>query len=106
MPRIEIQDPSGFSFTICTRSVTLLAAWFDEVMPHMYWTLSTEIVWPTIRVFPMFAWKTGIPEDPDWLQDSRVIGTMYRFPAKNGYEAMRELEKLREKLKRELSQDK
>lgn len=103
MPRIEIQDPSGFSFTICTRNETLLAAWFDEVLPHLHWKVSSEVIWPTIRVFPMFAWETGMPKDPDWLQDSRVIGTMYRFKAKNGPEGMRELANLREKLEKELS---
>lgn len=104
MPRIDIYDPSGFTFTICSRNQDTIKAWFDEVLPHVYWEIDSplETIYANIRVFPMFSWEVGIPKDPDWLQDTRVIGDSYPFHARNGEEGIRELAELRKTLEEKL----
>ena len=108
MPRIRLVSPDGYSWHCETRQAeTLLAAWFDEVLPYTnikgrpgidYF----EVIWPRIQVWPMWAWKFGPPSDPDWLCDSRVLGRLHDFPASNGIEGLRELARIRKELEADL----
>ena len=109
MPRIQIMDPFGMCFTICTRQTeTLLRAWFDEVLPHLNCPGRPgiddfEVLWPKVNVWPMWAWKKGQPSDPDWLCDSRVLGRRMELRARNGEEGLAELLRIRGDLERELA---
>jgi len=109
MPRVMLQDPFGMCFTICTRNVeTTLHAWFDEVLPWLFvpgrpGIDDFDVLWPRITVHPMWAWKRGGPAAPDWHIDSRVLGRIEEFPAKNGDEGLRELLSLRRRFERELA---
>jgi len=108
MPRIDLIDPVGNCYSICTRQTeTVLRAWFDEVLPHAYVTGrpgidDAETYWPRVNVWPMWAWKTGAPTDPDWLTDSRVLGRIIDLPAKNGGDGLKELLRIRRELEEEL----
>lgn len=107
MPRIDITSPHAMRWSICTRDTErTLRAWFDEVLP---WTWiegrpidEFEVLWPRIQVWPMWAWKLGPLSDPDWLTDSRVLGRLHDFPAKDGESGLYELAKLRSDLEAEL----
>lgn len=94
-------------YRICTRQTeTLLKAWFDEVLPYTFvkgrpGIDDFEVVWPRVIVYPMWAWGTS-NGDPDWLQDSRVIGRWHEFPARNGEEGLKALLDLRRQLEAEL----
>jgi len=108
MPRVRLLCPSGYSWEIATRQTeTLLRAWFDEVLP---WTFipgrpgidDFETLWPRIEVNPMWAWKLGMPTDPDWLCDGRVLGRWNEFQAKDGETGLKALLALRQELEREL----
>jgi hypothetical protein len=108
MPRIELITPDGFCWSICTRQMeTLLWAWFNEVLPFAHvegrpGIDDFEIFWPRISVYPMFAWKKGRLSNPDWLTDSRVLGRLIKFPARNGDEGLKELLRIRQELEAEL----
>ena len=108
MPRIQLISPDGFCWEIATRQAeTVLAAWFDEVLP---WTYiigrpgidDFDVMWPRVNVYPMWAWKLGPPADPDWLTDSRVLGRVEELQARNGREGLAELARIRRELEAEL----
>jgi len=109
MPRIDLTDPMGATFTICTRQVeTVLRAWFDEVLPYTFIVGrpgidDRETYWPKIRVFPMWAWAPGCT-DPDWFTDSRAINRIDEFPAKDGLTGLTELLNLRHRIQRDLDE--
>lgn len=109
MPRVEVTNPSGFTWTICTRQEeTILFAWFDEVLP---WSFiegrpgidDFHVIWPRVNVWPMPAWKHGRQCDPDWLTDSRVLGRNMELRARNGAEGLAELARIRRDLESELA---
>ena len=109
MPRVRLIDPVGMCYEICTRQTeTLLRAWFDEVLPHA-WVAGRpgiddfEVIWPRVNVWPMWAWRPGMPSDPDWLTDSRVLGRLIELPAKDGQTGLTELLRIRRELERELA---
>ena len=103
MPRVRIMDPFGMCYEIATRSPGLLSRWFDEVLPHTFVTGRPgvddfDILWPKAVIYPMWSWTPGPagPHDPDWSCDSRAVGQVHEFRAKNGIEGLRELERLRQ----------
>jgi hypothetical protein len=108
MPRIQLVDPNGMSYQIATRQTeTLLRAWFDEVLPYAYapgrpGIDDFEIIWPRVNIWPMWAWGHPPPADPDWLTDSRVLGRLIDFPARDGETGLYELLRIRQELEREL----
>jgi hypothetical protein len=105
MPDITLMCPYGRCYKIITRQTeTLLKAWFDEVLPHMYVVGRPGIsaIYSKIMVYPIWAWGVGSPSDPDWLCDSRVLGRWDEFAARNGLEGLAELLKLRLRLEAEL----
>jgi hypothetical protein len=108
MPRVELITPNAVCFTICTRQTeTLLRAWFDEVLPYAYVTGRPgiddfDVIWPRVRVWPIWAWKLGTPSDPDWLTDTRVLGRLIDLEAKDGDSGLRRLLEIRQRLETEL----
>jgi len=109
MPRIRLMDPSGFCWEISTRQTeTILRAWFDEVLPYTFilgrpGIDDFDVIWPKVNIFPMWAWKPGPPSDPDWLCDSRVLGRLIEFRAKNGDQGLAEMLRIRRELEHELA---
>lgn len=97
-------DPGGTCYAVCTRQVeTILRAWFSEILPVAHWKYRDgDIVYPRIRVHPMWALKPGFPSDPDWLIDGRVLG-IYEFRAIDGDTGLAALLKLRRDLETELA---
>lgn len=110
MPRVNLQDPFGMMYTISTRQTeTILKAWFDEVLPYTHvqgrpGVDDFEVLWPRIYLYPMWAWGAR-PEDsdPDWFCDSRVLGRLHEFPARNGEEGLKALLDIRRELEAELA---
>src|SRR5215469_11250689 len=101
MPRIELVTATGLCWSIATRNTeTTLRAWFEEVLP---WSLvegrtgidDFNVIWPRVNVWPMWAWAYGPPTDPDWLTDSRVLGRLMEFPARDGDSGLAELLRIR-----------
>jgi hypothetical protein len=96
-------------YEIDTRQTeTLLRAWFDEVLPFANvpgrpGIDDFEVIWPRVNVSPMWAWKLGIPTDPDWLCDGRVLGILHELRARSGDEGLAELLRIRRELERELA---
>lgn len=107
MPRVDLIDPMGMCYSICTRQTeTLLRAWLDEILPHAFiagrpGVDDFETLWPRVNVWPMWAQSDGLT-DPDWLTDSRVLGRVIELPAKNGDEGLVELLRIRRELETEL----
>lgn len=104
MPRITLQDPFGMACHIDTMQADTLRAWFDESLPKAFCAGrpgidNFEIVWPTINIWPM---SLGPREGSDWLTDSRVLGKVHEFRAKNADEGMAELGRIRAELEAEL----
>lgn len=108
MPHVRLIDPSGLCYEIASRRRMTLLLWFDEILP---WAFRQgrpgiddfEILWPKVDVRPMWAWKTGPPEDPDWSCDSRVLAQWRELRAKNGEQALAELVRIRAELEQELA---
>jgi hypothetical protein len=109
MPRVELMEPGGLCFTICTRQTeTLLRAWFDEILPYAHWKGRPgiddfEIIWPKVNVWPMWSHQGNGLLDPDWLTDSRVLGRMMELQGKNGDEGLASLLRIRRELEKELA---
>ena len=102
MPRIRLIDPWGQGYEIATRRPDTLRAWFGEILPHANADFGKRDVPPArINVWPM--WWRSDGKDADWLTDSRMIGRLDPFPARNGDEGMAALEKLRRELTGELA---
>lgn len=102
MPRVTLQDPWGMNYRIDTMRTETLRAWFDEILPIVNYSLGERDVPPaTIWVYPMF--EGPEPHAPDWLADTRVIGQVEPFPARNGIDGMLEMASLRIKLEHELA---
>jgi hypothetical protein len=107
MPRIQLQDPFGLGYTITTRKPIILSIWFDEILPHTWVSGRAgiddfKVIWPTIFVSPMWEWEGN--QNPDWLTDTRVMGRVQPFPAKDGISGMKELENYRKQLEKELEE--
>ncbi len=108
MPYVTVHSADGFCWQIATRQTeTLLRAWFDEVLPHACvmgrpGVDDFAVIWPRVQVMPMWAWGIGLPRDPDWLMDSRVLGRWHELPAKDGASGLRELLRIRRELEAEL----
>lgn len=104
MPRIIIREPFGMCYHCDTRQCeTVLKEWFDEILPIAFAEdpqARRGTLWPHIDVWPMIMNPSS--GEPDWLMDTRVLGRWEIFPARNGEEGMRELQKLRERLELEL----
>lgn len=101
MPRVRLRDPWGVQFGIDTRSMDVLRAWFDDILPIVnahYGSRRTPAA--DISVEPMYA--SGVNDSCDWLTDHSVIGGRYLFTAMDGAAGMLELEQLRERLQDEL----
>ena len=107
MPRIDLHAADGFHWSITTRALeTTLRAWFDEVLPWAHVkgrpVDDFEILYPKIRISPMWAWKHGPPSDPDWFVNGRVLGRLHEFRAVDGETGLKALLELRQELEREL----
>lgn len=109
MPRIKLMSAEGRCWEIDTRQTeTLLRAWFDEVLPFACITGRPgiddfDMVWPRVNIWPMWAWRLGPAVDPDWLTDTRVLGRLIEFRAKNGKVGLEELARIRRELEQELA---
>jgi hypothetical protein len=109
VPRVELIDPYGTCYAICTRQTeTILKAWFDEVLPYC-WLKGRpgddfDVIWPHVSVWPMWAWKASTRcDDPDWLTDSRALGRRMELRATDGASGLAELLRIRRELERELA---
>jgi hypothetical protein len=107
VPRIQISDAYGTGYEIATRDLELLERWLDEVLPHVWLegrpADDFDVLWPRVNVWPMWAWGGAEGADPDWLQDSRVLGRRYALRAKDGKAGMAELARIRAELETELA---
>jgi hypothetical protein len=98
MPRILLLDPMRTAYRIDSRNPKTIQAWFDELLPVINPRPTDEMV-TEINVQPLWTADGG---EADWLADSRVIGDVRPFLARNGRAAMHELEQLRADLQAQL----
>lgn len=102
MPRILLRDAWGTGYHIDTMNETTLHAWFDEVLPPIWPPGLGDDFMPDIQVNPMSLapdWS-----DADWLIDSRAMGHLVKFPARNGEQAMAELAKVRAFIEKQIAE--
>jgi hypothetical protein len=92
MPRVELQDAFGTSYSITTRSRELLQSWFDEWLPLTYPAdAPSEIGDPVIRaVYPLDV--TG--EGYDWPLCAQFMSDSFRIP-RNPAKALEALDERR-----------
>jgi len=106
MPRIELRDPFGTSYRFDTRREKAIQEWFTEVLPHMFIPEDHRgpATYPQISVYPIWPWGRPASPDtlPDWVTDSRALGQLYTFQARNGQEGIRALRELRRRLEQEI----
>lgn len=91
-------DPWGMCYEIATQREDTLRAWFEEILPIVNAYMGEPDIRPArIIVDPMW-----LGANPDWLTDSRVLGRLHEFPARNGDDGISGLKRLRGELDKEL----
>lgn len=98
MPRIMLRDPFGMAYRIDSQQRKTIQAWFDELLPVVNPRPGPEMA-TYINVQPIFSQDGWVA---DWPADTRVIGDLRPFKARNGRAAMHELDQLRTDLEAEL----
>lgn len=104
MPRITLIDEVGQAYTIDTRNPDILRAWFDDILPHINPRPDPGFCSALIEVRPLCYSHEPHTMPPDWLADTRVLGSREAFWSRTGAEAMTELAALRARLERKLAE--